>query len=267
MSKTKKIIIIAVIAVLISAALYFIILHPRVKTYSMITAIYDEFGGNYDIGEPIIEYDHSSVTDESLVMTDFGTFSLGVPSDWENQSKEDSEFTIYRTIGTVAESDGDDGEGMVFNPAGTDNSYIVILNNEELDLSAGELKHLKKGFERLGYGMPDSAYATLKCAYLLTPEDYNFLKYDESLAYAHILAYRAGSLYYSNGSTDQTYYYETNDKYVLICEKYRPDYDGKYHFMMEFYDPDDLNTGYTFSMTVDDKETAYAIINSLTFNE
>ena len=139
MSKTKKIIIIAVIAVLISAALYFIILHPRIKTYSMITIIYDEFGGNYDIGEPIIEYDHSSVTDESLVMTDFGTFSLGVPSDWENQSKEDSEFTIYRTIGTVAESDGDDGEGMVFNPAGTDNSYIVILNNEELDLSAGEL--------------------------------------------------------------------------------------------------------------------------------
>ena len=83
------------------------------------------------------------------------------------------------------------------------------------------------------------------------------------LLFIHVFA--AGKI--NSGSTDQTYYYETNDKYVLICEKYRPDYDGKYHFMMEFYDPDDLNTGYTFSMTVDDKETAYAIINSLTFNE
>ena len=267
MKKYFKIILIAITILLVTVLLYFVILHPLVKTYLMTTAVYEEFGGNRDIGLPITEYDYGSVTDDSLVMTDFGAFTLGIPSDWEDQTKEDSDFIIYHTIGTVTESGAaDNGEGMSFHPAGSDNSDLVILDNEEAGFSAREMRHLEKGYEKLGYGMPDNAYNALKCAYSITPEDYSFLKYDESLAYAYILAYRAGSLYYSNGNTDKTYYYETDDKCVLICEKYRPDLDGKYHFIMEFYDTDDLNTGYTFSMTVDDKETGYAIINSLQFN-
>ena len=268
MKKNIKITLIAITILLVTVLLYFVILHPLVKTYLMTTAVYEEFGGDRDIGLPIAEYDHAAVTDDSLVMTDFGTFRLGIPSDWEDQSKEGTDFISYHTIGAVAEPGvANDREGITFNPAGSDNSDLMIMDNEEAGFSAKEMKHLEKGFEKLGYGMPDSAYSALKCALSITPEDYNFLKYDESLAYAYILAHRAGSLYYSNGNTDKTYYYETGDKCVLICEKYRPDLDGKYHFIMEFYDTDDLNTGYTFSMTVDDRETAYAIINSLTFNE
>jgi len=274
MNKTKKIVIIVIIAMLLTAVLYFIILHPRVKTYLSTVAIYEEFGGNRDIGEPIIEYDYSNVTDESLVLTDFGTFRLGIPSDWEDRSKEDSEFTTYCTIGAasaVGKELEPNEEIMVFNPAGNDNSSIVLLNNEELYEESGfsdaDIRHLTKGFEKLGYEMPDSAYATLKCAHSLTPEDYNFLKYDESLAFAYALVFRAGSLYYSNGSTAKTYYYETDDKCAIINEQYRPDYDGKYHFKIEVYDADDLNTGYIFTMTVTEKETAYAMINSLTFDE
>ena len=274
MNKKLKIILIATIAVLLAALLYFTILHPRVKTYLMTVIIYDEFGGDRDIGEPITEYNHSDVTDDSLVMTDFGAFTLGIPSDWEDQTKEDSEFITYCTIGTIREPGKElepNEEIIVFKSAGSDDSCIALLNNEELyeesDLSKADIKHLTKGFEKLGYGMPDSAYATLKCAHSLTPEDYNFLNYDESLAFAYALTYRAGSLYYSNGDTAKTYYYETDNKCAIINEQYRPDYDGKYHFKMEVYDADDLNTGYIFTMTVTDKDTAYAIINSLTFNE
>lgn len=272
MNKKVKIVIIIISIILLTALLYFTVVHPRVKTYLMMQAIYEEFGGDRDIGEPIVEYDQSHVTDDSLVLTDFGAFRLGLPSDWEDQSKEDSEIIIYRTTGTVVEPgvNNRECESIGFNPEGKDYSNLAILNNASLTeegLSNREMRILEKGYEKLGYGMPDSAYTTLKCAYSITSEDYNFYVYDKSLAYAYVLVHRAGSLYYSNDDTDKTYYYETDDKCVLICEKYRPDYDGKYHFIMEFYDADDLNTVYTFSMTVDDKETGYAIINSLTFDE
>lgn len=270
MNKKLKIVLIAIGILLLTALLYFAVVHPRVKTYLMMQAIYEEFGGNRDIGMPIIEYDQSHVTDDSLVMTDFGTFSLGIPSDWENQSKEDSDLIIYRTIG-VDVGEKADCESMAFSPTGSDYSNLAILNNkdlyEESELSDANIRHLENGYEKLGYGLPDSAYTTLKCAYSITPEDYNFYIYDKSLAYTYVLVHRAGSPYYSNGDTAKIYYYETDDVCVLINEQYRPDYDGKYHFKIEFYDANDLNTGYTFTMTVDDRETGYAIINSLTFDE
>ncbi len=271
-SKKIHIILIAIVVALVAALLYFTVVHPRVKTYLMMQAVYEEFGGDRYIGEPIVAYDQAHVTDDSLVMTDFGTFRLGIPSDWENQSKEDSDIIIYRTIGAVVEvGETTDCESMAFSPTGYDDSGLAILNNEELyeesELSDADIRHLENGFEKLGYGMPDSAYATLKCAYSITPEDYNFFVYDKSLAYAYVLVHRAGTLYYSNGDTAKTYYYETDDVCVLINEQYRPDYDGKYHFKVGFYDADDLNTEYIFTITVDDKETGYAIINSLTFNE
>ena len=272
MNKKLKITFIVVGIVLLTALLYFTVLHPRVKTYLMTAAIYKEFGGTRDIGLPIVEYDQASVTDDSLIMTDFGTFSLGIPSDLEDQSKEDSDFIIYYTIGADRETGvhNPDAESIGFKPVGNDNSSMALVNNpdfyEESGISDAEARHITNGFEKLGYGMPDNAYATLKCAYSLTSEDYNFLNYEKSLAFAYALAYRAGSLYYSNGDTAKTYYYESEGKYALINEEYRPDYDGNYHFNVSFYDPDDLNTEYLFSMTVHDKETGYAIINSLTFD-
>lgn len=266
MSKKVKILIIVAVAVILTATLYLTILHPRVKTYIAMACVYEEMGGSRDIGLPAEEFNQYSVTDDSLVMTDFGSFSLGIPSDLENQTREGSDITIYRTIGTIVEPgvNNPEIEYLGFYTEGNDNSDMVIINRELIG-SELELNRLAEGYEALGYGMPDTSYDTLRCAHSLSSEDYSFWNYNKGLAFTYLLPFRAGSLFYSNGDTAKTYFYETEDVCGIICEQYREDYDGNYNFKCDFYSTDDLNTGYTFSITVHDKETGYAIINSLTF--
>lgn len=266
--KIKKFLIIVVAALLLTATLYITILHPRIKTYVAMVCVYEEMGGSRDIGLPAEEYNQYSVTDDSLIMTDFGAFSIGIPSDLEDQTKEDSGFFVYRTIGAVTEPgvNNPDIEYIGISPVGYDNSDIVIINKELIGSDA-ELNRLAKGYEALGYGMPDNFYNTLKCAHSLSPDDYSFWNYNKGLAYTYLLPFRAGSPFYSNGDDCKAYFYETEDVRGIICEQYRKDYDGNYHFKCDFYSTDDLNTGYIISITVHDKETGYAIINSLTFED
>ena len=268
MSKRVKIIIIVAVSIFLTATLYFTILHPRIKTYVDMFHIYNEFGGGRDIGLPAEEYNQYSVTDDSLVMTNFGSFSLGIPSDLEDQTKEDSEMIVYRTIGAVIEPgvNNPDFEFIGIDPDGEDNSGMVIMD-KELIKSNLKLNHLAKGYEALGYGMPDNFYNTLRCAYSISSEDYSFWNYNKGLAFTYLLPFRAGSLLNSNGDTSKIYFYETEDVCGIIREQYRENYDGNYNFLCEFYSTDDLNTGYIFSMTLHDKETGYAIINSLIFQD
>ncbi len=266
MSKKVKVIIIVVVSILFTATLYFTILHPRIKIYRDMVQVYNEFGGSRDIGLPAEEYTQYSLTDDSLVMTDFGAFSIGIPSDLENQTKEDSDIIVYRTIGAVIEpgTNNPDIEFIGLSPDGDDNSDMVIINKELIGSNA-ELNRLAKGYESLGYGMPDNFYNTLRCTHSLSLDDYSFWDYNKGLAYTYLLPLRAGSLFYSDGNNYKTYFYETEDVCGIICEQYRENYDGNYRFQCDFYSTEDLNTGYIISITVHDKETGYAIINSLTF--
>lgn len=225
MSKKTKIIIIIAIAILLIATLYFTVLHPRIKVFAEMMYVYEEMGGNTDIGLPIAEYDQYSVTDDTLVMTDFGTFSIGIPSDWEDQTREESKYRTYRTIGAVMEPGvhNPDCEGMVLSPVGDDNSDMVIIN-EELIGSPTKINQFIKGYEQLGYGLPDNFYNTLKCAYSLEKDDYSFWNYNKGLAFTYVLPFRAGAMFYSNGDTAKTYYYESEDKCGFIHEQYREDY-------------------------------------------
>ena len=268
MSKKTKTIIIIAVSILLTATLYFTILHPRIKTYIAMVCVYEEMGGSRDIGLPAEEYNQYSITDDSLIMTDFGAFSIGIPSDLEDQTKEDSDIIVYRTIGAVTEPgvNNPDIEFIGISPDGDDNSGMVIINKELIGSDA-ELNRLAKGYEALGYGMPDNFYNTLRCAHSLSPDDYSFWNYNKGLAYTYLLPFRAGSPFYSNGDNCKTYFYETEDVCGIICEQYREDYDGNYRFQCDFYSTDDLNTGYIISITVHDKETGYAIINSLTFED
>ena len=128
MSKTKKIIFITTIAVLLSVLLYFGILHPRVKLLIQTLQVYSAMGGTTDIGDPILTYEKYDVKDDTFKVIDYGTYSVGVPSYWTVQSDEDSLLTIY---GTDEVSDRNVSiELLGASGNGTDYTDMILLNRD-----------------------------------------------------------------------------------------------------------------------------------------
>lgn len=81
-----------------------------------------------------------------------------------------------------------------------------------------------------------------------------------------LMTYGAGSYYVYDGMTSWSYLYEDEDKCGFISEMYLESNDV-YKYYFHFYDTEDLNTEYLILLSVKDKDTAYAIINSLEFND
>lgn len=258
--KLKVILIIAGIA-LLSALLYIVVLHPRVKLLIQTLRVYSVMGGTTDIGDPIMDYEYYDVKDDTLQMIDYGNYSIGVPSDWEDISNEDSIFIAYGLKGVTDEDAATEYLSATGN--GEESSDMILLNREFYE-SDDLWRRANKGFEQLGYGMPSTSYDSFKCALMMDSKDYNLLNYNKSLAFTIALSYRAGSWCLYDGITSWSYLYEDEDKCGFIHEYYW-DNTNSYRYTLNFYDTDDLNTEYIIILTTKDKDTAYTIINSLEF--
>lgn len=86
------------------------------------------------------------------------------------------------------------------------------------------------------------------------------------MAFTFALSYRADSVNVYDGVTSWSYLYEDENKCGFIHEMYREDSDS-YRCFLNFYDTNDLNTEYIVILYTKDKDTTYAIINSLEFND
>ncbi|MBQ7833555.1 MAG: hypothetical protein IJ336_08275 [Lachnospiraceae bacterium] len=262
MNKKLKVILIVAASVILTAILYIVFIHPRLVLFGQTMLVYDAMSGTTDIGEPIMDYEKYDVTDDTLKMVDYGDFSVGVPSDWVKQERESDVFIIY-----VSEevSDGSDGsemrEAITSTGTGEDYSDMILLNREIYE--SDELwRRVNKGFEQLGYGMPTTAYDSFRCALSMDSRDYNLINYNKSLAFTHALPYRAGSFYVYDGVTSWSYHYVGEEKCGFISEAYLDNFD-MYRYYFNFYDPEDLNTEYLLLIKVKDRDTAYAVINSV----
>ena len=118
-------------------------------------------------------------------------------------------------------------------------------------------EELKKGLEKLGYGIPDSTYDTFKCLCLLKESDYSFWDYKKGLAYANV-AYVKNQIPW----LDANYIYERDDMYALIMERHFQD-EGIFYYYVDVYNPNNLNQSYNVIIRVKDRQQAYAIINSI----
>ncbi|MBQ7766461.1 MAG: hypothetical protein IJ397_06445 [Lachnospiraceae bacterium] len=250
MKKKTKIFLGIVAVVLVTAVFYFTVLHPRVKVGFQVLRIYNEYGFE-DIGDPCQPFTAYDVTDDSLVTKDCAPYYIGVPEDM----LEIDEYEDLPDIKYVGR--GDRGEQrMVFSiNIGYDEPERVILN-EEVEEDAVLYSRLCKAYDKLGYGIPNNLYATMKCSLLLAESDYNFLNYYKSLAFAYALEAR----YWLGGPDVKTYYYETDDKCALIYERV-----NTYQYLVVLFDTDDLNTYYYVVIETPDPAEAYAIINSIEF--
>ena len=259
MNKKLKVILIAAASVILTAILYIVFIHPRLVLFGQTMLVYDAMSGTTDIGEPIMDYEKYDVTDDTLKMVDYGDFSVGVPSDWVKQERESDVFIIY--VSEENPEDNENQEAITSTGKGEDYSDMVLLNREMYE--SDKLWHgVNKGFEQLGYGMPTTTYDSIKVALTMDSKDYNLVNYNKSLAFTYALPYRAGSFYVYDGVTSWSYLYEDEEKCGFISEAYLDNFDT-YRYYFNFYDPEDLNTEYLLLIKVKDRDTAYAVINSV----
>lgn len=259
MNKKLKVILIVAAFVVLTAILYIVFIHPRLTLYTQTLLVYDAMGGSTDIGEPILAYDKYDVKDDTLKMTDYGDFSVNIPSDWVKKESDSDNFTIYVPKDALEESVVQ--EAITSTGTGEDYSDLILLNRELYE-SDTLWRRVNKGFERLGYGMPTTAYDSIRCALMMDSKDYNLINYNKSLAFTYALPYRAGSFYVYDGVTSWSYHYVDEEKCGFISEAYLDNFDT-YRYYFNFYDPENLNTEYLLLITVKDRDTAYAIINSI----
>lgn len=258
----KKIICVAGIlgaVLIICVVLYFAVIHPHAEMYIDIMRCYQEFhvDGIGKSAEPYTEY---SVTGENLVTVETADYSISIPSYFEKNSEDHSGMIRY----SADENTDDQKESIGITVVGTDYTDMAILNQQ--GLSEQQKKNLIKGYEKLGYGIPDTAYSSYKCALLITEDDYSYANKNQSKAYTMLIPYRTGNSFFYSAGNAKTYIYENEKMYALISESYHADWD-LYVYYVEFYNSEDLNLSYTAILKTKTPQTAYAVINSLTFGE
>lgn len=247
---------IAVVVILLGIA-YLLILHPRIMLYSVVK--------EFIKGIPYSADYFTEYTVHNDTYTQFGTdwYTLELPPDIQLQPHlEGSSLRQYKnpdeTITVILSGKSDNSDFNMYAPE----NYGEI-STAELNM---ELERFKNGFDKIGKGHPDSAYGLLKCAALINSDDYDFWDLEKAYAFSVVGLFKAlnepitgryhliyeseeicGIFSYSN-KTDE----ETNAEY--------------YSAWFDFYSTDDLNTAYCITAKTQTLEEAYAIVNSIKFN-
>ncbi len=241
----KKGLLVAVGIVLILVVLGVIFLPKRIKLYNAVKDNIESLGPE---GEMFEEYD---VVDDSLfeIKTDY--FTIGVPGGCIHEDRD--VIDLYQSL------DGSEHVAISKNVNDIEVSFFDSSYGDESEVFGIEYKmeDLKDGFEKLGYGIPDSTYDTYKCLYLLKGSDYSFWDYKKGLAYANAAFVKNETMW-----MDANYVYERDDMYALIMERNLVD-EGVYVYYVDLYNPNNLNQSNMVVIRVKDKQQAYAIINSI----
>lgn len=229
---------------LVVGVLFAIFLPKRIKLYFAIKDNIESLGPE---GKMFESYD---VADDTLIRVGNDNISVAVPGGcmYEDRNIVD----VYQSL---------DGKEYVSISKEINDVEVSFFGSDykESEIFGIEYKRetLMAGFEKMGYGVPDSTYNTFKCLYLLKESDYSFWDYGKGIAYANA-AYVKNEIMWM----DVHYVYERDDMYALIMERHLQD-EGLYYYCVEVYDPNNLNQSYIIIIKVEDKEQAYAIINSV----
>ncbi|MBE5934069.1 MAG: hypothetical protein E7263_11690 [Lachnospiraceae bacterium] len=243
MKKKCLLIFVGIILALVAAGA--ILLPKRIELYDAINDNIETLGTE---GKMFDAYD---VTDDSLVQVETDYLTMGVPQDCSLGDSQivydytNDDESVYVGISQSVREE----KIAFFNSGYTDKSKIFDI--------VYSLDDLRDGFEKLGYGIPDSTYNTYKCFYLLKEEDYSFWDYEKALAFANT-AFVKNEV----AQMDVHYVYERDDMYALIMERNMTE-EGKIYFYVDVFSPDDLNKSCLVLIRVEDRQQAYAMINSI----
>ena len=253
--KKIRIIVLSIIigvALLVAAALF---LFPRIVLYSVIQSTVP------DVGKPAVYFTEYDVTAQNTYTIDNGHISVDIPMGYvlnERLSEATKETaTIYRkdSYNIIIMKPADFGDTLNFlNPNNFDVSEFGVNMNMDL---------LTDGYEKIGNGLPQSAYENYKTAYLLENSDYSFFSLKKATAYMITAAVK--QMAESSMNYDDVYVYERDDVRAFLKIKENDGSDtseGKYEVQLDIYTTDNLNEITTLMFNIDSPEEAYAIINS-----
>ena len=250
MAKRKTVTIIIIIAaVLLVGYLAVSVVVPRVMLHITIKETLADVG---DGAEYFKEYSvaHTGRT----FSAGNGHIVIDIPQECVKQELDFQSSQLYRAddeLMVVILMDSDEVDGM------------NLLDPENFDYSDYKVKigldQLTKGFESFGNGLPDSAYGTWKCAYMLDEEDYNPWSLNNQVAFSIMGVTKLLSTLYEEISV-----YERDNicGFVMVEENENPEENGKYSSMLDIYTRDNLNKSTTVMVTSNNLEVIYAIMNS-----
>lgn len=200
-----------------------------------------------------------SILKNDVQTIDNGYISLKIPSDYAHDTRKLELLPyVYRST--------DNEELVMLLKESSDLSKLNMLdpeyfeNMEDVPKDMG-IKELTDGFEKIGNGLPNSAYNTYKCALLTERDDYSFWDIKKSVCFSIVAVYK--KIITSN--YDEIYLYEKDDKRGIIFIKHPHDDTKTETVTVELFSADDLNTSYSIIIGTKSVEDAFAVINSAEF--
>ena len=248
--RRRIVIVIAVALAALLAVIFFWVIKPRIEMNNLICEFLPEVG---ESAEYFTKYD---IADDGLVMTDIGDISIGMPADFELKDTNSQDIAMYRDKNNI-------NLGVTVNTTATELEGMSLFYRDSYDVSDEEYelitKHLTEWFNALGNGLPDSAYNTYKCMYLLSDDDRSFWDIGQNIAFGITGILRESIPAWG----EEIYIYETDDKCGFVHVSYPTDTRECYRVTVDLYSTDDLNAPYPVMINSESLEEAYAIVNSI----
>ncbi len=248
MTKKKTVTITIIVAsVLLVGYLVVAVIVPRVMLHNLIKENLSDIG---DGAEYFTEY--SVAHTEATFSADNGYIAVDIPKVYKKQD-EFSISQLYRKNDTNSISILEYDDFSEFNLLDPRN-----YENYDFEVEIG-IKEFVSGVEGFGNGLPDSAYGTYKCIYMMDEEDYNPFNFNNQVAY-----YAMGVLKTIVGTWGDVTVYENDNicGFVHVSERTYIEEGAKYFGLLEIYSKDNLNELTTIMIHTDNLQEIYAIMNS-----
>ncbi|MBE6880744.1 MAG: hypothetical protein E7490_07940 [Ruminococcaceae bacterium] len=286
-AKSRKKIILIILAsvtalILLGILFWFQVLSPRIELSNYIKENLTDISSNatyYDKHSVTYTCDTKEITNGHIIME--------LPSDFNKQKEvnvsngptvvygPEINKTFYKKDGSAVEFNTGDNIIVMF-PDEWGDTMNLIKNHNNIEYLPTTSKiskaQLKRGFEILGYGLPDSSFNTFKCAFLLEGKDYGFWNFEANLAYTTIALIRDKAIGYYR---DKCIIFENDEVCGFIGVQQADEenvgfieyestagYTKRYFVLVEIYDKNDLNTSTSMLLEVDDLDIVYSLINS-----
>lgn len=209
--------------------------------------------------EYFTEYDITINADDDVQSITHDGLTMTIPGNYVERETSLENTLIYN----LPLEDTTDTESVVFMEA-SDLSDMNLFGEENMAAYTGgfldkfAVNKLKKGFDDLGHGLPDSAYNTFKSTSLLSTDDYSFWNWKKGFAYVV-----SGAIKNTTWIADKNYIYETEKICGIIHVRELTERDYKYYIVVDMFSTDDLDTAHGLLIKSDSLEQAYAMINSI----
>lgn len=200
-------------------------------------------------------FDRYDVRNDSFKRVESDFISVAIPSGFEVLENEYMPF-FYKC--------NDTGE-TVFMHSEPNNAVLDMTDYEQYadDASENDFQRMLDAFESFGNGMPDSRFASYKCAVLLDEEDYSFWDLGKATVFNIVGMSRA----YAFSNCKYLYVYESENVngIIQIRENTYDESKPEYEVIFEAFPVSDLNHSYTLFIDMNSLEDIYAVINSVEF--